>query len=57
VFLNGLSATTATTRLPIGPIRENPQSRAVLLDIMREVVAVGRAHGVPGYRRTTLSSD
>ena len=47
VFLTGLSATTTTMRVPIGPIRENPQSRALLLDIMREVVAVGRAHGVP----------
>ncbi len=47
VFLIGLSATTATMRAPIGPIRENPQSRALLLDIMREVVAVGRAHRVP----------
>jgi 2-dehydropantoate 2-reductase len=47
VFLVGLSATTATMRVPIGPIRENPQSRALLLDLMREVVAVGRAHGVP----------
>ena len=47
VFLVGLSATTTTMRLPIGPIREHPQARALLLDIMREVVAVGRAHGVP----------
>ena len=47
VFLVGLSATTATMRLPIGPIRKDPQSRAFLLDVMREVVAVGRAHGVP----------
>lgn len=47
VFLTGLSATTATMRVPIGPIRENLQSRALLLDIMREVVAVGRAQGVP----------
>jgi 2-dehydropantoate 2-reductase len=47
VFLVGLSATTTTMRVPIGPIRENPQSRALLLDVMREVVAVGRAHGVP----------
>jgi 2-dehydropantoate 2-reductase len=46
VFLVGLSATTATMRVPIGPIRENPQSRALLLDLMREVVAVGRAYGV-----------
>jgi 2-dehydropantoate 2-reductase len=47
VFLVGLSATTATMRVPIGPIREHPQTRAFLLDVMREVVAVGRAHGVP----------
>jgi 2-dehydropantoate 2-reductase len=32
--------------MPIGPIRENAQTRAFLLDVMREVVAVGRAHGV-----------
>jgi 2-dehydropantoate 2-reductase len=47
VFLVGLSATTTTIRLPIGFIRANPQSRAFLLDIMREVVTVGRAHGAP----------
>jgi 2-dehydropantoate 2-reductase len=46
VFLVGLSGTTATMRMPIGPIRENPQTRAFLLDIMKETVAVGRAHGV-----------
>jgi 2-dehydropantoate 2-reductase len=45
VFLVGLSATTTTMRVSIGPIRENPQSRALLLDLMREVVAVGRAYG------------
>ena len=46
VFLVGLSGTSTTIRKPIGPIRENPQTRAFLLDVMREVVAVGRAHGV-----------
>jgi 2-dehydropantoate 2-reductase len=46
VFLVGLSGTTTTIRKPIGPIRENPQTRAFLLDVMSEVVAVGRAHGV-----------
>jgi 2-dehydropantoate 2-reductase len=46
VFLVGLSATTTTMRVPIGPIRNNPQSRALLLDLMREVVAVGRAQRV-----------
>jgi 2-dehydropantoate 2-reductase len=46
VFLVGLSSTTAAMRSPIGPIRENPQTRAFLLDIMKETVAVGRALGV-----------
>ncbi|HEX6363593.1 MAG TPA: 2-dehydropantoate 2-reductase [Albitalea sp.] len=46
VFLAGLSGTTTTIRKPIGPIRENPRTRALLRDVMREVVAVGRAHGV-----------
>ena len=46
VFLVGLSGTTATIRKPIGPIRANAQTRAFLHDVMREVVAVGRAHGV-----------
>jgi 2-dehydropantoate 2-reductase len=46
VFLVGLSGTTATMRLPIGPIREHPRTRAFLLDLMKETVAVGRALGV-----------
>ncbi len=45
-FLVGLSGTTATMRSTIGPIRTNPQTRAFLHDLMKEVVAVGRAHGV-----------
>lgn len=46
VFLVGLSGTTTTIRKTIGPIRSNAQTRSFLLDVMREVVAVGRAHGV-----------
>jgi 2-dehydropantoate 2-reductase len=46
VFLVGLSGTTTTMRKTIGPIRGHAQARAFLLDVMREVVAVGRAHGV-----------
>ena len=46
VFLVGLSATTTTMRKTLGPIRESAQTRAFLLDVMREVVAVGRALGV-----------
>lgn len=47
VFVVGTSATTTTMRQTIGPIRENSRTRAFLLEVMREVVAVGRAHGVP----------
>ena len=46
VFLVGLSAMTTLTRLPIGPIRSNPQTRDFLHQVMDEAVAVGRAHGV-----------
>jgi 2-dehydropantoate 2-reductase len=46
VFLVGLSATTTSMRSTLGPIRSNPQTRAFLLDVMREVVAVGLARGV-----------
>ncbi|MFD2182530.1 ketopantoate reductase family protein [Rhodoplanes azumiensis] len=46
VFLVGLSALTCATRCPIGPVRENPATRAMLLGVMQEVVAVARARGV-----------
>jgi 2-dehydropantoate 2-reductase len=46
VFLSALAGTTTTMRTTIGPIRQNPRTRAFLLDLMREAVAVGRAHGV-----------
>lgn len=46
VFLVGLSGTTATMRSTIGPIRSNARSRAFLHALLRETVAVGRAHGV-----------
>jgi 2-dehydropantoate 2-reductase len=45
-FLVPMSACTASMRSTIGPIRANPQTRAFLLDITRETVAVGRALGV-----------
>jgi 2-dehydropantoate 2-reductase len=47
VFLVGLSATTSLFRCPIGPIRDDAERRAILLGAMQEVVAVGRAKGVP----------
>jgi 2-dehydropantoate 2-reductase len=46
VFLVGLSGTTAAMRSTVGPIRENPATRAFLSDVMAEVVAVARAKGV-----------
>ena len=46
VFLVGLSATTTAMRSTLGPIVRNSATRTYLLDVMREVVAVGRAHGV-----------
>jgi 2-dehydropantoate 2-reductase len=58
VFLTGLSALTAMTRKPIGPIRADPDTRAFFLDVMREVVAVGRAKGVrldPGFADERLA--
>jgi 2-dehydropantoate 2-reductase len=62
VFLVGLSGTTTTIRKPIGPIREDAQTRAFLLDVMREVVAVARAQGIdlpPDYaeHRLALADD
>lgn len=45
-FLTALAAATASIRLPLGPIRENPLTRQFLVDLAKEVVAVGRAHGV-----------
>jgi 2-dehydropantoate 2-reductase len=46
VFLVGLSGSTTSMRLPLGPIRGNLQTRQFLLDLMREAAAVGRAQGV-----------
>jgi 2-dehydropantoate 2-reductase len=46
VFLVGLSAVTTAMRETLGPIRENSRARAFFLEVMREVVAVGRAQGV-----------
>ena len=46
VFLVAMSGTTSAIGMPIGAIRARPQTRALLRDAMREVVAVGRAEGV-----------
>lgn len=46
VFLVGLSATTTLMQTTIGPIREDPDSRQFLHEVMGETVAVGRAKQV-----------
>jgi 2-dehydropantoate 2-reductase len=46
VFLVGLSGATGTTRMPLGPILADPDTRAFFYSLMAEVVAVGRATGV-----------
>jgi len=46
VFLVGMSSVTSLIRMPIGPIRQDPDTRALLLNVMREVVLVGRKKGI-----------
>ena len=46
VFLAASAGCTAALRQSLGPIRENPETRAFLHDVMAEIVAVGRARGV-----------
>ncbi len=45
VFLASFSGMTSLMRQPIGPIREDPELRAMLREAISEVVAVGRAKG------------
>jgi len=46
VVLAAMLGATTAMRQTIGPIRSNPLTREFLLDLAREVVAAGRAHGV-----------
>ncbi|MDH5747755.1 MAG: 2-dehydropantoate 2-reductase [Rhodospirillales bacterium] len=46
IFLGAMSALTCLTRLPLGPIREDPDTRALFAAAMEEIAAVGRARGV-----------
>lgn len=43
VFLVGLSGLTTVTRHSIGPVREDPRTRELLVLVMKETVAVARA--------------
>ena len=47
VFLVGLSGATASTRMPLGPILKDAETRTLFHELMRETVSVGRAKGVP----------
>ena len=46
VLLSGTSGITASTRQPIGVIRDDEDMRAFLYKLMQETIAVGRAAGV-----------
>jgi len=46
VVIVTMSSITSAMRSTIGPIRANPHSRQFALDLMKEVVAVGRAQGI-----------
>ncbi len=46
VFIAGLSGMTSLTRMPTGPIRNDPVTREMLRDVMGEVAAVARARGI-----------
>lgn len=46
VALVGMSTLTAATRLSVGPVRENPETRALLVRTMKEVYEVGLKKGV-----------
>lgn len=46
VFLCGLSGTTTMLQKTAGPIREDPEHRRLLTDIMEEVALVARAKGI-----------
>jgi len=46
VRLVTLSAMTSLTRMPAGPLRTDPDTRALMQQVMEEVVAVGKASGI-----------
>lgn len=52
VFLVGLSGATGATRMPLGPILADADTRAFFQSLMAEVIAVAQAKGVvlkPGF--------
>jgi 2-dehydropantoate 2-reductase len=47
VFLVGMSSLTALTRQPVGVVREHPEMRRLLRQVMAETAALARAEGMP----------
>jgi 2-dehydropantoate 2-reductase len=47
VFLVTMSAATSSTRLPIGKVLADEDTKNFFLGVMREVIAVGKAKGIP----------
>jgi 2-dehydropantoate 2-reductase len=47
ILLVGMSGATAATRMALGPIRDDPDTFALLQALMHEVEAVGIAKGIP----------
>jgi 2-dehydropantoate 2-reductase len=45
-FLVPISGLSALTRLPVGPLREDPETWALFETLLRETTAVGRARGL-----------
>lgn len=46
IFLVAISGMTSVTRMPLGPITADPETKAFLRALMEETLAVGRARGV-----------
>ena len=47
IFIVGMSGATASTRMPLGPICDDPDTLALLHALMQEVEAVGVKKGIP----------
>jgi len=57
VFLIGLSGATGATRMSLGPILADPDTRAFFRSLMEEVIALARAKGVtlaPDFLETRM---
>lgn len=60
IFLSATSGATAVTRMPMGPILADPDTRAMFVNIMRETLKVGQARGIKladGYPDERLAAS